>query len=69
MVYFGIVAQTVTIVAEQLTFTSKREFPVSIGDTVYIGYTPTASKTAHLVTNVNYESLQVTIEAHDVVHD
>ena len=66
MVYFGIVSATVAQVGSGITFESSKEFPVSIGDSVYIGHTPNDSKQAHLVTLVDYITKRVTIEALDV---
>ncbi len=65
MVYFGIVSATVDQVGSGITFGSNKEFPVSIGDSVYIGHTPNDSKQAHLVTDVDYYTGFVTIEALD----
>ena len=67
MVYFGIVSTTVNANGEQLVFTSKKEFPVTEGDTVYIGNNPSASKQPHIVLAVDYGFLSFTIEAHDVL--
>ena len=66
MVYFGIVDVTVNAVANQIQFASSKEFPVSVGDSVYIGHSPHASKQVHLVIGVDYDLGLYTIEAHDV---
>ena len=66
MVYFGIVDVTVNAVGNQIQFASSKEFPVSVGDSVYIGHSPHASKQVHLVTGVDYDLGLYTIEAHDV---
>ena len=50
-----------------LQFATRGEFPVSPGDSVYIGHTPAASKQIHYVLSVEYDAGLVTMEAHDVV--
>ena len=66
MVYIGIVDNTVQSVNDQIMFTSTKEFPVSVGDSVYIGHTLNASKQVHLVTQIDYDTGFVTIEAHGI---
>jgi len=67
MVYIGIVDNTVTVVNSQLTFSSEtKEFPVSVGDSVYIGHSLASSKQVHLVTWVDHFTGLVTIEAHGI---
>ena len=66
MVYISEVSATVDATAAGIQFGCIREFPVSVGDTVYIGHEPHASEQAHLVTHVDYSLNLYTIEAHGV---
>ena len=63
MVYISELTATVSAVNGQITFYCKREFPVSIGDSVYIGHTPQASEVPHPVIGVDMAGLTYTIEA------
>ncbi len=66
MVYIGELSAAVEAADNYITFTSTKEFPVSVGDSVYIGHEPTDSEQIHLVTHVDFVTGAVTINAHGV---
>ena len=64
MVYMGEVDVLVNAAADEFTFRSIKEFPVSVGDAVYIGHEPNDSTQTHIVTDVDYHTGYVKIPAH-----
>ena len=66
MVYISETDANAVVINDILQFSCTKEFPVSIGDNVYIGHTPQSSEVAHLVVNVDYAAGVYQIQAHGI---
>ncbi|HHZ93489.1 TPA: hypothetical protein EYN65_23895 [Candidatus Poribacteria bacterium] len=66
MVYISPISATSNVLNDGLSFLTDREFPVSVGDIVYVGHNPTDSETQHTVSEVDFATGVVTITAENL---